>query len=187
MTHNAEIPIIENSFEAFDVSEFEKNVDQLSGKRTVFEDDLHIIEDHQNPGYSRVIYSEGSSFYVMKLFFENGNIKTKGVSFNNGSEYGVWYNFDESGVFLGEEDTDQGYDFQWADILQYCQDHNISLDKGYPKSGGVKSEIWKGDVGGEKAWTIRYYDFGAEEHLEVRLDGRSGKQIDVRELKVVGP
>lgn len=183
----ANIPVVKNTYEVFDIAAFEKSVDAVSGKRTLIDNDLHIIEDYQSPGFSRVIYNKNSSFYALRLFFENGNIKTKGISFNNGSEYGTWYHFNETGDFESAENTDKGYNFQWADILQYCEDNNITLDKGYPDRGGLKPEIWKDEVDGKKSWKIRYYDFQAEKYLEVRLDGNTGKEVHIRELKVVGP
>jgi hypothetical protein len=180
------IPEINKKFETFDIQDFNKKVDNVSGVRRIKKDEILIEEDYQNPGFSRITYFFDSNFYLLKLFFENGNIKEKGISFNNGSEFGVWYHYNEKGSLIKEENTDIGYDFGWLDVIKYCHKNDIQLEKGYPKRGGIKTEIYKNEEEGKKVWIISYYKPKTDEYIEVTLDGKTGKEIKRRDLEFIG-
>ena len=180
------IPKVENSFEKFDIVDFEANMDSVRRRRTFVKDEIRIEEGYQSPGFVRIMHDQNSNFYSFKLFYQNGNIKEKGVVFNDGSKFGTWYYFEEDGKFLNEENTDFGYDFGWNDILDYCEENRIVLDKGYPTRGGIKTSIFQETQESVKVWVLTYYDSDNDEHLEVTLDGKSGKELKRREIQNEG-
>ncbi|MGO3184486.1 MAG: hypothetical protein ACTIJ9_16785 [Aequorivita sp.] len=180
------IPVVTKEFETFDINTFNKEVDKLSGKRVILKEKVYIEEDFQDPGYSKVIYDSSSPFYIMKLYFESGNIKEKGIYFNNGSEYGIWYEFNEEGQMVQEIDTDKGYNYLWKDIINYSEEHNFVLTKGKLKGGGIPTEIYKTELEDKKVWQITYYDKKAEKIFQIILDGKDGALLNKKEVKLIG-
>ncbi len=178
------IPQITKEFETFDIKEF--NIKKLNEEVRIKEDDKLIILLDYSKGYSKSVYYDKSAFSVVNNYYLNGNIEIKGIRFNNGSEYGTWYYYDEKGNLTKEENIDEGYDFGWLDVIKYCLKHNIQLEKGYPKSGGVKTEIYKNEEEGKKVWTISYYKPKTDEYIEVTLEGKTGKEIKRRDLEFIG-
>ncbi len=171
-------PEIDNKFEKFDIVTFEK--ESTLEKRTVTTESYFLEEDTQSSGYVSVKYPNNSVFSIVKLFYKNGNIREKGIQFNNGSEYGIWYKFDESGKLTEEENTDEGYQFSWDDVVEYCKKNKIKLAEGYPK-GGWQTEIFKETDGAQNIWKITYQVAG-ELLNEVTLDSNTGSELSKREI-----
>ncbi len=178
------IPQITKEFESFDIEKYNnmKNNEEVQ----VRQGDTLVVYIDYSSGYSKSIYNNKSIFHTVKNFYLNGKIENKGITFNNGSEYGVWYEFDQEGNFIKEINTDEGYDFGWLDVIKYCNKHQIKLDQGYPKRGGIKTEIYKVEEEGEKVWIISYYDPTKEQIFEVTLDGKTGKELKRRKLALIG-
>ncbi|WP_267403387.1 MULTISPECIES: hypothetical protein [unclassified Chryseobacterium] len=163
-------------FERFDVSRFNKN---SSDKTYLITSNTGIIlQDDQSPGYRERSYKASSYFKVYKFFYNNGNIEKKGLLFNEGSQIGVWYYFDESGKLIKEENTDEGYDFKPEDVIKYCEIHKIKLPKGYQDSG-YQTSVQKRELDGKKVWAISYSTTVEREDFieEIILDGKTGKLI----------
>lgn len=179
------IPEITNEFEKFDIKIFNEQVDIISGKRIIRDKETYLEEDFQDPGYARVEYLEDSFYYTMKLFYNNGSISKKGNLFNNGSEYGIWYEFNEEGKLIKEINTDEGYTFSWKEIIAYCIDKKIELIKGVPK-GGFNTSIYKRELEGKKVWVISYLLPVGDTVKEITLDGETGKEIKQREINFIG-
>ncbi len=177
------IPEVTKEFEKINSSLFE---DANSNNISIIESGLLKKFVKAKVGYSELSYIDNSIFIIIKNFFPNGNIEIKGLEFNNGSEYGIWYEFDEKGKLIKETNTDVGYDFGWDKILEYCNKNNIILEKGYPKQGGIKTEIYKNDDDGNKVWEISYYDYKKEQYLGVTLDGKTGKLLKEQVLEFEG-
>ncbi len=176
------IPEIDNKFEKFDKETFNK--ENIRGKRTEITKDYFVEEDTQSPGYARQIYSKTSIFSILKLYFENENIEKKGITFNNGSEYGIWYEFDEEGKLINEINTDAGYDYGWEDIIKYSEKNKIILTKGNETSG-FQTTIYKEESeDGNKIWVITYQISG-DQLIELTLDGKTGKEINKKELEFI--
>lgn len=183
------IPRITKELETFNIERFYKN--GSSSFKELKDDNLVVYTgDTKNSikklGFSEKTYPINSYFSIVKNYFPNGNIEIKGVTFNNGSEYGTWYEFNEEGVLISEENTDEGYDFDWIDIINYCIKNEITLEKGQPEKGGIKTEIYKNEKDEKKVWVISYYDSDKYEYLELTLDGKTGNQIEKRELEFEG-
>lgn len=183
------IPEITKEFEVFNIAEFQA---ENSSKVQKVNGDHFIIytgdtkKTKVKSGYSEVKYLIYSYFSVVKNFYVDGKIEIKGVSFNNGSEYGIWYEFDKEGKLTDIINMDEGYDFGWADVIRYCIKNEIPLTKGYPEKGGIKTEIYKNEEEGKKVWVITYYKIKNTEYAEVTLDGKTGKQLRKRKLELTG-
>lgn len=146
MEQDIMIPKITDGFEKFDLDKyvFEKE------NSFVLEDEKLIKRMSQSFGYAKHIVFPLSYFSIIKLYYKNRNIKEKGVSFNNGSEYGIWYEYDENGKLINTTDTDEGYDFSWKDIIRYCEKNEIPLTKGHKEFAGFQTRIIKNETGGGK-------------------------------------
>ena len=175
------IPKVTKEYETFNIEIFNK--EKHGKKRIKKEKGVFIEEDSYSTGYIRRIYYDTSSFKYNKKFHLNTIIKEKGIMFNNGSQYGIWYKYNEKGELIKVIDTDEGYDYGWDKILEYCLKNNIVLTKGYIKSGGVPTEILKLEEEGRKIWQIMYYDKEQEKKFLVKLDGKSGELLSKKELE----
>lgn len=176
------IPEVDNTFEQFDQDVFD-------GDSRSFEErtkDSYIEYTRGNIGFGKVEYPDKAYFKIIKSFYPNGNLRQKGVMFNNGAKYGVWYYFDEDKQLSKQEDTDQEYKFTWNQLIEYCSKASIPLVKGRPTSGGIKTEIQKEFLEGKQVWKVSYFDQKTNEYLEVILSGTSGQEISRRELEFVG-
>lgn len=174
------IPKITKEFETFDIKSY--NEGKINGKLHKYKnEELYIYIDYSK-GYSKAVYADNNYFNSTKNYFRNGNIEIKGISFNNGSEYGIWYEFNKEGKLIKEINTDEGYNFGWKDILEYCYKNDIKLDKGYPKQGGIKTEIYKNEENDKKVWLITYYNYKKKQYLSITLDGKTGLLLKEKEI-----
>ncbi len=178
------IPEVTKEFEVFNIEKFNK--EKINGQIIINDENKYTIFIDYSNGYNKSTYIKNSNFYIVKNFYLNGKIEIKGLRFNNGSEYGIWYEFNEKGKLIKETNTDIGYDFGWDKIMQYCDNNSITLEKGYPKQGGIKTEIYKNDDGGNKVWEISYYDYKKEQYLGITLDGKTGKLLKEQVLEFEG-
>lgn len=176
------IPEVTNEFEKFDIEKYE-NSKKNGEVRILIKDRLSIYMDYSE-GYSHVIYSDLSYFSCIKNYFKSGNIEIKGVSFNNGSEYGISYEFDKEGNLIKTINTDEGYDFSWEKVILYCEEHKIPLTKGFKEFSGFQTTIYKKEEDGKKVWQITY-QIAADKLLQLVLDGKTGKKIEQKELDFV--
>ncbi|WP_326981329.1 hypothetical protein VUJ46_13800 [Chryseobacterium sp. MYb264] len=179
---NKIIPIIDDKFEKFDIEKFKK--ESIRGSYVVKVENFTIRQDSQNPGYLEELYKDDDYFILDKFFYENGNIKKKGISFNKGSSIGIWYHYNEEGNLTKQEDTDFGYLFKPEDIVEYCKKNNIELSKGYHERNGYQTRIYKNEVDGKKVWLISYINSLNKQDKEIKLilDGQTGKEIKREEF-----
>lgn len=174
------IPEIANNFEKFNL----KGFDSKNENTFLKENDYLVKRMLQSYGFAEHLIYPNSFFSVTKLYFKNGNIKEKGISFNNGSEYGTWYEFNEKGELMKTINTDEGYGFDWKSIIRYCEKNKIPLTKGYKEFSGFQTKIYKKELDGEKVWQITYQIAG-NKLLKLTLDGKTGKEIQQKEIEFV--
>ncbi len=178
------IPAIDNSFEKFDIKEFEVKKDSISKKYIISNEVFYQEAEKQSLGYIRRTYYNKSYFMMVKKFFDNGNIQEKAISFNNGYPIGIWYEFDEAGNLIREIDTDRGYDFGWKEILSYCGQHKITLAQGYETSG-FQTTIYKEEsASGANIWVITHQVSG-DQLEEITLDGKTGTVLGKKQIEFV--
>ncbi len=140
----------------------------------------------QSFGYAeQIIYPQGY-FTVIKMFYKNMKIKEKGISFNNGSEYGIWYEFNEEGKLIKTINTDEGYDFSWKNVITFCEEKEIPLTKGFKEFAGFQTRILKREENGKKVWVISYLLPVGDKIKEITLDGKTGEEIKQRTFDLIG-
>ena len=132
-------------------------------------------------------------FFINKIFYPNDNIKQTGIVFNSSFRKGIWYFYKEDGSFSHEVDYDAPYKFTWKDILQYCKDNHIELEKGYINGGWhttirrVSAEKIKISPDIKPLWIIEHYILGTDGKIEtITLDGITGKEIDRKYSELPG-
>ncbi|WP_374464302.1 hypothetical protein [Chryseobacterium sp.] len=177
------IPIVDNKYEKFDIENFLKN--SVRGTLIVKSNDATVVEDKQSYGFIKQVYKKDDIFCHTVLYYPTGKIKEKGITFNNGTEIGIWFYYDESGKLLKEENTDEGYDFKPADIIAYCEKNKIDLPKGYHDSG-YQARVLKQDFEGKKVWRISHQIAG-DKIEEIILDGKTGKELQKKTVPFYNP
>ncbi len=171
------------------IPKIDKKIEKLN--LSIYNDENEIIKIgdferryiSQSPGYAEQIFEKQFYFNITKIFFENYFIKQKGIHFNNGSQYGIWYEFDEKGNLIKEINTDEGYEFGWQEVIAYCEKKEIELTKGYEK-GGYQTEILKQEENDKKVWVISYLVSPVLICRET-LDGVTGKLLNSEELEFI--
>lgn len=171
------IPTVDNKFEKFDIEDFKKNVinnDYINHEKEKVTTAFLIKGD-----YAVSINCINSFFKIDKMYYSNGNIKVKYLTFNNGSPIGKIYYFDGSGKIIKEENTDEGYDFGALDVVNYCEKNKINLPKGYQNSG-YQTRVLKNEIDGKKIWIISYaLSINKQSFVEeITLDGKTGKLLN---------
>ncbi len=175
------IPKIDKKIEKFDIKEFEIN--KVGKERFVKKDNILVQEISFSFGYIQRNFFNNLHFKLNKKFGLNGVIIEKGILFNNGSQYGIWYEFDEEGNLVKEINTDEGYDFGWQEVIAYCEKKEIELTKGYEK-GGYQTEILKQEENDKKVWVISYLVSPVLICRET-LDGVTGKLLNSEEFEFI--
>ncbi|GEQ86357.1 hypothetical protein ULMS_18650 [Patiriisocius marinistellae] len=178
------IPQVNKEFETIDPNIFD-------GKGSNFEvvlENEHLIYTSADIGYGKSTFFTNSYFKSLTSYYKNekNGVRKKGIMFINGSKYGTWYEFNENGLLINEINTDEGYEYSWENIIDYCSKNEIKLSSGYPNRGGIKTEIYQNEDCGLLVWTISYFNTKKSEYLEITLDGKTGKEIKRRELEFIG-
>ncbi|EKB59900.1 hypothetical protein [Bergeyella zoohelcum] len=177
------IPTVDNKFEKFDIDDFNKNVEY--GFYIYQKNNILYRNYTQSIGYLQEIYPAESIYSLNKFFHNNGFIRKKGYYFNNGSQIGIWYHFDESGKLIKEEDTDIGYDFGPMEVVKYCKENKIVLPKGYQPTG-YQTRVLKQEFEGKKVWRISYQIAG-DKIQQILLDGKTGKELQKKIVPFYNP
>ena len=186
MQQNNNIPSISKDSEVFDFEKYK------NGKKDVFSVSEHVDSIFKtytvvNSGKYYKEFYENSFFAISKSYYSNNNIKSKGISFNYHSfRKGIWYFYKEDGSFSHEIDYDTSYKFTWKDIMQYCKDNSIILEKGHGKGGWITT-INRTEFPAKPLWIIEHYILGADGKIEtITLDGITGKEIDRKYSELPG-
>jgi len=176
------IPEITKEFEKFDIA----NYDSKNENSFIKEDNFLVKRMSQSFGFGKHIVIENSYFSITKLYYKNKNIKEKGISFNNGSEYGIWYEFNQEGKLIKEINSDDGYDFGWEKIIAYCEEKEIPLTKGFKEFDGFQTSVYKREEENKKLWIISFLLPVGDKIMEITLDGKTGKEIKQKEIDFIG-
>lgn len=193
--HKFYIPTIDDSFEIFKLEEFNNNKIRLKSIREI--DGITIVRVGSDT-HSEGVYFNNSPFNISKKFYDNGNIRSKWISFNHGSGYvekGIWYDYDREGRLIKTTNYDKGYAFTWEDVLNYCVTNSIPITLGYNREGGHHTSIQKeeSEEFKRKVWAITYIDttgvgIGKGLPLEAKiLDGNTGKVLKTEKGGLLEP
>ena len=169
-------PEIDNKFEKFDNIYY----------NTIYNKDIYLayqklengtyIEMDQSKSMKSYVETPSESYYrITKIYYPNGNIKSKGISANTGRfRKGIWYEFDERENLVKEVDYDQPFKFTFEDILKFCEKENIKIDKGPILQNGWHNEISRKIDNGHPVWKIEYLKKRNLVEI-IKLDGITGK------------
>ena len=186
---------INSDFERLDIEWLEENGEKYpSDEYSTYIYDLRTdstyiqVNGNNVSGYSSSKYLQGEYFYIFKDYYNNGNIKEKGIRFHSGPfKKGVWYEFDINGKLVKTIDYDQFYKFTFEDVLLFCEKKNILIEKAILKpSTGLHTSInrWFDESLGKYTWTVSWL-ITPEIKQILTLDGNTGKIIKTEDLEYI--
>nr|WP_199158258.1 hypothetical protein [Pedobacter sp. ASV2] len=141
------IPIIDKNFEIFDSVRYSRLFEKNPHYQSEFlADGTYIEMTVANAGKNYLETTPNSYLMISKAYFNNGNIKSKGLAFNaDAFQKGIWYEFNENGQLIKETDYDKYYKFTFEDILKFCEREHIEVKKGpILQSTGFHTAIRRG-------------------------------------------
>jgi len=137
---------------------------------------VEIVE--ANSGLSYREFVKDSYFIITKGYFRNGNIKGKGLFFNNKTfQKGTWYEFDESGKLIKETDYDKPYKFTFEEIVKFCENEKIPLQKGPILQSTGYHTVIRRDFNAESSWWQIEWLKKPNVIEIITLDGNTGKVL----------
>lgn len=179
------IPIIDKKFEIFNREYYDRlykinpnSLNELLSNGNYIE----IVEANSGLAYREFV--KDSYFIITKGYFKNGKIKGKGLVFNNKTfQKGIWYEFDESGQLIKEIDYDEPYKFTFENIIEFCKNEKIPLQKGpILQSTGYHTAIRR-DFNTESSWWQIEWLKKPNVIEIITLDGKTGKVLKRQETE----
>lgn len=170
-------PEIDNKFERFDSIRFNLSTKENPNILRDFQPNGNYIEmSVSKSGKYYLEYYKDSYFMISKSYHLNGNIKKKGIAFNDFFSKGIWYEFDEEGKLIKEIDYDEPFKFTFEDVLKFCEKQNIKIEKGPISQNGWHNLISREIENGKPVWKIEYLK--KTNLIEIiKLDGITGKVL----------
>jgi hypothetical protein len=178
---NITIPRVTKEFEKL---EFDQNFDGTKEQSSFTSSDGTYIEiEKQSFGFIKRQYLPDSYFIIIKQYFENRNIKEKGVIFNSGYfKIGYWYYYNDQGQLIKEEDSDLNFKFTFQELFFFLRQKKIDLTIGYIELySGFHTTIEKQVDSKSSSWVVRWL----KEPLlieEIIIDGKTGKVLKTNKI-----
>lgn len=172
------IPEVDNKFEKFDSIKFSNEADIKFQILRKTEQNGSYVEMSQSKSMKSYVETPLNSYYrITKIYYTNGNIKSKGLSSNTGYfQKGIWYEFDEQGNLVKEVDYDKPFKFIFEDVLRFCEKENIEIKKGPISQNGWHNTISRKIENDKPIWKIERLK--RPDLVEIiTLDGIKGKVI----------
>gem|GEM_PF-7104062 len=125
----------------------------------------------------RIYYKEkiDNLFYYSEIYFLNGNIHSKGIASWLGFPINKGYKYDKEGNLIETIDYDEGYEFNYEKVLQFCRENNIDILYRKGPSNNKVSKITTEN--GRKVWNIDYFNLKTGKIDFYQLDGHTGEII----------
>lgn len=138
---------------------------------------VHYSRSYKESYFSGYDYSINPLFGIYKEFYSNHILKTKGIYCWFGFKLGQWYHYDKKGKLVSIENTNEGWDFTYKMVLDYCRKNSISLER---QSSGVRTQIRKFFPEGKSSnlWVISYNDKSKGVERILNLDSKNGKVVN---------
>ncbi len=171
-----------SEFEIFDIKRFNKNKEEGETYRYNKSNGDEIVESGglDSGEYMLEIFPKKSLYTVKKMFYSSADIQSKGPSFKNGCELGIWYEFDDKGKLIKETNLDKPYKIKIEDIIEFLKkneaDFNsyLNVERSYDER--TKKGTWELDYRGKYKQT--------QGILMVTIDDESNEIEQV--IKIVG-
>ncbi|CAH0282444.1 hypothetical protein SRABI04_04094 [Chryseobacterium sp. Bi04] len=178
------LPLIDNHSEIFNANKF-PDIDKLENVNKKTDSGfIEIMKNKTNISYK--FTPNNSLFKIVKVYYLNNIIQTKGITLNlpwSTFLKGTWYEFDEKGNLIKEVDYDKPYKFSFEDILKFCMKEGIPLTKGLVlQSTGFHTIITRRIENEKPIWEIEWLKKPSLVE-NIILDGISGKEISRKESK----
>ncbi|WP_375605399.1 hypothetical protein [Flavobacterium davisii] len=184
--YNVIEPIVTKDFEKFNQNDFLYLKEEQKNIFRGFDKEKNYIEMDKTNGEISYLKMYNNSYLTLSMmYYSNGNIKRKGVGFNNWFCKGTWYEFSEDGKLIKETNYDEPYKFTFEKILQFCEKEKIPLTKG-PITNGVHSQINRtyDEKFKQNVWYVSW--FKQTDLIEIFvLDGESGKLLEKRYMNYI--
>jgi hypothetical protein len=111
-------------------------------------------------------------FYYSEIYYANGYIQVKGISSWLGFAINKGYKYGKEGNLIETIDYDEGYDFNYQNVLEFCVENKIKLlDNQMNRLKKVTIES------GRKVWNIEYFNPETNKIDFYQLDGNTGEII----------
>ncbi|MBO9620897.1 MAG: hypothetical protein J7539_17890 [Niabella sp.] len=183
--------VITKNFEQFNKSKYNKLKTGTSDLVSeTLPDGTYIEMLTSNIGPKYIETQVDSYFSLLKIYYPNDNIKSKGAYFNvpwGGFKKGIWYQFDEKGNLIKEINYDKDYKFGFEQLLLFCDREKIPLGRGaIRQSTGYHTMIRRKELPApdEARWTINWLKQSNVEET-ITLDGNTGKVLLRREQEYI--
>lgn len=172
------------NFEQFDEYRYNNRCDKEDDLIVDLPDDTHIELNKWARGMRYSMLPKNSYLQLVKAYYLNGDIESKGYMVNNGdARIGTWYEYDKNGKLVKEVNYDTPYTYTIENIIQFCSQNNIPLQKGYVRKS-FTTNIYKGNTGACYWWEIEYLK--EPDLIEIiRLSGENGKIMQVRTMDYI--
>lgn len=180
-TMNIIVPEVSKEFERLEINE---NYDPSKEISSYSLSDGSYIELEKEPyGYIERRWAPDSYFIIIKQFYENKNIKEKGVIFNSGYfKIGIWYYFNESNQLIKEENCDLDFTFSFQELFDHLQKNNIPVTKGHIELySGHHTSITKRIDSNKSMWIVNWLKEPQLEE-EIYINGNNGSEIKTEEI-----
>lgn len=182
---NMNTPVVTKDFEKFDSALFNSRKDKSDNVLRATQPDGSYLEMTVWDGGMGYSLTPKTSYYMLqKVYYkDNGNIKAKGLYFNNGFlQLGTWYEFDETGKLVREVNYDKDYRMKLEDVLRFCEQEGIKVDRGpILQSTGYHTKIRRSGNTQGRTWSIEWLK-QPETIEKVLLDDATGKVLNRTEI-----
>jgi len=171
------IPKLDRNFEMFDLNRYNRlqALNPYLVKELMTNGNyLEMFKSDAGLGIYETL--SNSYFQISKVYYKNGYIKAKGVEFNGYAfNMGIWYEFDESGKLIKETDYDKPYKFTFDDIVKFCENEKILLQKGPILQNTGYHTVIRRDHNAESSWWQIEWLKKPNVIEIIKLDGNTGK------------
>ncbi|MGY0036397.1 hypothetical protein [Pedobacter sp. NJ-S-72] len=147
---NMQLPKVSDDFEKLDLNKLKAKANKSHGIKVLADrktveievyDYQFLAENGDNIRFSGDNYGEyrleqrinGAYFNLIKIYNQNGNIKTKGLEFNvfyGTFKKGTWYGFSPEGKLTSTINYDTPFKFTFEQLVQFLEEEKIPLKKG---------------------------------------------------------
>lgn len=177
--------IVSKNFEKFPNSIYQSRKDaRPKSTMRVLLDGTYLELDEGDYGKSYIIAIPNSYFKLTRVYYTNGNIKSKGLEFNwFAFQKGIWFEFNVKGELVREINFDKNYKFTFEEVLEFCKREGIEVKKGpILQSTGYHTQIIRNysKITESGTWTISWLK-KPDIVEDIVLEGDSGKIISRKE------
>ncbi len=129
------------------------------------------------------VNNQGGIYYREKIdnlfnygeVYTNGIMRAKGISSWLGFSINKSYKYDDKGKLIETIDYDEGYEFNYKKVLDFCKKNKIDiLSKKGPNNNTINNITLEN---GRKVWVISYHNMINNKIDTYQLDGQTGEII----------